>query len=211
MYVYRYILKALDFIYFARKTLVGDITPPYIHATAINAAIQSALNLRKDDRYVTFNEPNYNTLFSNSFFYATPARPSNVSYINQGITANQEKYVFSVEKGEILRFQPIKIFTPLSEWKGFIISTKELNFKKLKIRLGRGKSLAEITVSLKGVAEDIKSGRIALSHTGDPLNMKIVRGIMINTMPYPLVENPTIEGSYIEIDNLFIGLPHFLL
>jgi len=45
-------------------------------------------------------------------------------------------------------------------------------------------------------------------YVGDPLNYKIVKGLLINTLPYPLVENPTIRGKYIITKSKIIGIPN---
>jgi len=213
MFIYEYSIRALDFIYFARKSLIGDITPAYIHSTALNAALQTVFNMRDDENYIVMNEankPRYNELFKNKPFYLTPARPVSVTFVNQGITSNPEGYIFKVTRGEILRFQPMRVATPGSIWTGFLVSTEDINIANMKIRLGRGRSPAKISFKLltNFNRDTVNEGTTIVSHVGDPLNYKIVKGLLINTLPYPLVENPTIRGRYIITKSKIIGIPN---
>lgn len=199
MYIYAYKLRSLDFVHFAKKGLVGDITPPYIHSTAINASLQTALGLRSEEHFATNNKPKYQELFNGKSIYASPARPLHITYQASGITCNHEKYTFTVEQSEILKYQSIKTIAPDSEWAGYLFSIEKLNDEMI-IRLGRGKTPCSFTTEQKTILKEVHSSKSYVNHPVDPLHVKVIRGTVVSMFPYPIIEFPTVDGRIVQLD-----------
>ena len=209
MRAFKYTLKLIDPLFYAREGLAGAISPKYLHATAINCAVAYALNINSEDQpYITSeanggaNIPRYESSKISDEFYFTPAQPKgNISYLPEIAKGEADGFIRlgfggirlkgkSISRPEVLKAYQLFFIPPETIFEGYLLEYKETIFPEI-IRLGsfRGKAILE-TEEMK-VAEKVDRGMV--SHPVDPLVNKAVRGVMINILPYPIVENATCE------------------
>lgn len=210
MRVFKYTLKPIDPLFYAREGLAGAISPRHLHATAINCAVAYALNVNSEDQpYITSeanggaNIPRYENSKISDEFYFTPARPrGNISYLPEIAKGEADGFIRlgfggiklkgkSISRPEVLKAYQLFFIPPEVVFEGYFLEYKERLFPKI-IRLGsfRGKVMLE-TDEVK-VAEKVDRGMV--SHPVDPLVSKVIRGMMINILPYPIVENALCEN-----------------
>jgi len=194
-------ITLLDPIFYSREGLTGAFSPKYLHATAINHAVAYALGKEVDQPYIMSdkeggrNTPRYNSSYVKEFgFYFTPARPkSNVSYHVEVVKADKDGFinqVYGQGRPEKLKASQLFFLSPETEFEGFVINYNDSIELPLEliIRLGsfRGKAKLEIG---KGYEPKESNKKQHISHPVDPLVSDVVRGVMVNMFPYPIVEN----------------------
>jgi len=205
MNIYRYTVRLLDPLFYAREGLSAAFTPPYLHATAMNLAVKCALCLDPQDQPYLISDLNggrntaryQNSLVSDDFYF-TPARlTSPLKYMPEITKGENDGFASRVTAGEILKVETLNYIPPDSIFKGFLIVRNELDFPDL-IRLGTFRGKATITIAPLRNIKPLSEERL-VSHPVDPLVTPVKRGTMINMFPYPIIENATtkhgIEGK----------------
>jgi len=200
----------MDPLFYAREGLSGAITPRHLHATAINCAVAYILNIKPEEQpYITSetnggaNIPRYKNSKIADEFYLTPARPKgNINYLPEIAKGDADGFITlgfggiklkgrSISRPEVLKAYRLFFIPPETEFEGYLLEYKEITFPEL-IRLGsfRGKAVLRLEeVRIVG-----KSNKGMVSHPVDPLVSKVVRGVMVNIFPYPVVENAVCEN-----------------
>lgn len=210
MQIYEYSLKTIDPIFFAKESVIGALTPPYIHATALNHAVSWSLSLHNTNQYYIIpddshnrNNPFYESSWITKKFYLTPARPvSNISYLSEIAKGDGDKYLQlgygavkihgkSIAHYEVLKAYSLFFIPPETELTGilYIFESDVLkNFPTL-IRLGSFRGVVRLIVGkeLKIIGEEKNKFCI---HPVDPLVHNPTRGQLIQMLPYPIVEMP---------------------
>lgn len=213
MRIFRYSLKLLDPLFYSREGLSGAITPRYIHATALNHAVAYSLGINpemqpyiigfrrnSEDVELSKNEPEYTNSIVTEGFYFTPARPiSNIDYFPEIVKGELDGFLrkgygniklpngTTESRPETLKASQLYFISPETKFMGYILCNDEIEFPRI-IRLGsfRGKAL----LRLEKEYMHYKSREEAfVDHPVDPLVSEVLRGIMINMFPYPIVEN----------------------
>lgn len=213
MKVYLYEIKLLDPLFYSREGLSASFTVGYLHATAINLAITSALNLLpKEQPYLIMNTPlnnRNNPKYTNSLisdkFYFTPARlKTPLKYFPEITKGENDGYIFKTKQGEVLQAGILHYISPESLFYGFLIEKEPYKWPTI-IRLGsfRGKAKLELKelefLNLIEVA--------TASHPVDPLITKVKRGFMVNMFPYPIVDNALVHHGIKTKQNYIIAFP----
>ncbi|MCK4730359.1 MAG: type I-D CRISPR-associated protein Cas5/Csc1 [Candidatus Aenigmarchaeota archaeon] len=204
MIIFKYTIKLLDPLFYSREGLAGAITPKYLHATAINHAVVYALGKEINQPYIISEEnggrntPRYkNSFIKDLGFYLTPARiKGNVNYISETVKGDSDGFLVrgygsSTGKAEVLKSSQLFSIAPETEFEGYIIVDNEEKKieKQLIIRLGSFRGKAKLRINEKGY-EPKKTVDICLvNHPVDPLVSNVMRGVMINMFPYPVIEN----------------------
>lgn len=198
--IYLYRIKLLDPLFYSREGLSASFTVPYLHATAVNLAIKSALNIEPQEQpYVITNDsvhrnnPRYKNSLVSDDFYFTPARlVSFLKYFPEITKGENDGFIFTTKQGELFQAGTLNYIPPESVFEGFLIEKKSFEWPKI-IRLGsfRGKALLEL-IELEIVGASDSSAIV--SHPVDPLITNVKRGIAISMFPYPIIENPECVG-----------------
>ena len=197
--VYRYRIRLLDPLFYAREGLGAAYTPPYLHATALNMAVKSALNLDPAGQpYIVSDEnggrniPRYDCSLVSRDFYFTPGRLASALHYRPEVTKGEtDGYVVSTETkdvaGKVFRAATLNYLAPETVFQGFLLELKPRAWPDL-LRLGtfRGKArlYLEEADSVRPVA-----GEHTASHPVDPLVTAVERGVMVGMFPYPVVDN----------------------
>lgn len=227
MRVFRYTLKLIDPLFYAREGLAGAISSKHLHATAINCAVACALNINSEDQpYITSesnggaNIPRYENSKISDEFYFTPARPKgNISYLPEIAKGEADGFIRlgfggiklkgkSISRPEVLKAYQLFFIPPETGFYGYLLEYKEIAFPEI-IRLGSFRGKGVLNLKEVRIVEKIDKGMVA--HPVDPLVSKVVRGAIINILPYPIVENATCENCLkIREGGLerFIALPY---
>ncbi len=210
MKIHPFSITLLDPVFYSREGLVGAFSPKYLHATAINHAVAYTLGKEVDQPYIMSdkeggrNTPRYTSSYVQEFgFYYTPARPrSNVSYHVEVVKADGDELINkrygsiklangkSESRPEVLKASQLFFLSPETEFEGFVINYKdavELPVE-LIIRLGSFRGKAKLGIG-KGYEPKNYNKKHHVSHPVDPLVSDVVRGVMVNMFPYPIVEN----------------------
>jgi len=207
MKVFGYSIYLLDPLFYAREGLSAAYTPPYLHATAINFAMNAALVFDPEGQsYVVGeynggrNTPRYKNSLSSDKFYFTPARlTSPLKYIPEWTKGENDGFTAQTKMGEVLRAEILNYLPPETEFKGFLISKEDIVFPGL-IRLGTFRGKARLNLEELEIVKALEKEQTA-SHPVDPLLSKVLRGIMINMFPYPIIENATVKHG-IEVKSI---------
>jgi len=203
MKIYKYTITLLDPLFYSREGLGSAFSPPYLHATAVNCAVNYALSLNPElQPYVISeanggrNTPQYKNSLVNDAFYFTPARLKGVlRYQPQTVKGDQDGFLItgygsSGGKAEVLKAYQIFEIPPEAVFEGYLFLRQDDLVLPQLIRLGsfRGKARLEVaTVFIKGVEEEL----VLVEHPVDPLISEVERGVMVNLFPYPVVESAT--------------------
>lgn len=221
MKVHPYSITLLDPVFYSREGLVGAFSPKYLHATAINHAVAYALGKELDQPYIMSNlnggrdVPRYTSSYVKEFgFYFTPARPkSNVSYHVEVVKADKDGFInlgYGQGRPERLKASQLFFLAPETEFEGFLIDYAESELPSdLIIRLGSFRGKAKLLIG-KGYEPRSINKKQHVSHPVDPLVSDVIRGVMINMFPYPIVENAISRNCVeVKIDGLSktIALP----
>jgi CRISPR type I-D-associated protein Csc1 len=194
--IYLYQIKLLDPLFYSREGLSASFTPPYLHATAINFAVKSALNIDPqeqpylicDENNISKDNPRYKNSLISEDFYFTPARlVTPLKYFSEITKGENDGFIFTTKQGEPLQASTLNYISPESIFEGFHLEKRPYKWPKI-IRLGsfRGKAILELTE-----LEIIKTinSNIVVSHPVDPLVTDVKRGIVVTMFPYPIIEN----------------------
>lgn len=198
--IFRYDIELLDALFYSREGLSGAITPKYLHATAVNHAVAYALGINPENQPYIISEdnggrntPRYESSLISEEFYFTPARPKdNITYLPEIVKGESDGFVrrgYGAGAGgraEVLKASQLFSIPPEMRFEGYLICKKELDFPRV-IRLGSFRGKARLKRDeVKVVGE--KSEEL-VEHPVDPLVSEVMRGVMINMFPYPIVEN----------------------
>lgn len=198
--VLRYGIALLDSLFYSREGLSGAITPKYLHATAVNHAVAYALGINPEDQPYIISEnnggrntPRYENSLISEDFYFTPARPEgNVTYLPEIVKGELDGFIkrgYGAGAGgraEVLKASRLFSIPPEMRFEGYLLCKKEFDFPRV-IRLGSFRGKARLTgAEVKVVSE--KSEEL-VEHPVDPLVNEVMRGVMINMFPYPILEN----------------------
>lgn len=212
MRIFRYTLKLIDPLFYAREGLAGAFSPKLLHATAVNCAVASALNINPENQpYITSeknggaNTPRYKNSKIASEFYFTPARPrGNISYFPEIAKGEADGFIRlgfggiklkgkSISRPEILKAYQLFFIPPETVFEGYLLDYEERDFPKI-IRLGSFRGKVGLYLGNKEAKIIGKVSRGMVSHAVDPLVSKVIRGVMVNILPYPIVENAQCEN-----------------
>lgn len=212
MEVLYYRIRLLDSVYFAREGLSGAVTPPLLHATALNCAVETAANLAPAQHPFVMskenggqNVPRYDNSLISDLFYLTPAQPIGPIDYRVEIAKGENDGLLRIQQRDPdkkrgikrvdIRNQPLRYCTlhflpPETEFSGFMFLRQEgLDLPEL-IRLGSFRAPASIKWIKATRYEPVdKPGSVA--HAVDPLVTKVTRGVMANMLPYGVVQNAT--------------------
>jgi CRISPR-associated protein Csc1 len=209
MKIYSYLIKLLDPLFYSREGVSWAYTPPYLHATAINLAVCYALGVHSENQPYIISEanggrntPRYKNSQATEAFYFTPAKlRREVNYLPQIVKGDGEKFI-SVGYGqtknniksmgnEVLKASRLYFISPETEFEGYVIGKDEVELPQI-IRLGsfRGKAELKITREYKSYG---KREKLCVDHPVDPLLNNVIRGVMINMFPYPIVDNAIVD------------------
>lgn len=211
MKLYSYGIKLIDPLFFAREGISGAFTPPYIHATALNHAVTWAMGKSREDQSYFMTEgnggrncPRYKSSLIDKDFYLTPARLNGApNYYTEIVKGDGDRNIqvgygaakindIPVGKNEVLKAYRIYSIAPESLFEGYLFARSETEqFPKL-IRLGsfRGLAILEINESLKIIGRENKK---YCDHPVDPLVSKVLRGIPVPMLPYPVVDQAMVD------------------
>lgn len=214
MKLYSYGIKLIDPLFFAREGISGAFTPPYLHATALNHAVTWAMGKsREDQSYFMTNGngsrncPRYESSLIDNEFYLTPARLNGATnyyseivkgdsdgsiQVGYGISELNGKRIKRRFNNELLKAYRIYSIAPESLFEGYLFARSETEqFPKL-IRLGsfRGLAILEINGPLKVIGKEKQK---YCDHLVDPLVSKVLRGIPVPMLPYPVVDQAMVD------------------
>lgn len=211
MELYSYSLKLIDPLFFAREGISGAFTSPYIHATALNYALSWAIGKsRNDQSYLMTNAngdknmPSYESSLIDKDFYLTPARlKGSPCYYPEIVKGDGDKTIqvgygkaeingVSVGRNEVLKAYRIYSISPESIFEGYIYLNIDVDQLPKLIRLGsfRGLVIFEVNGPLKIIGQE---KRKFCDHPVDPLVNKVVKGISVSMLPYPVVDQAMVE------------------
>ncbi len=208
MELFSFRIKLIDPVFFAREGISGAFTPPYLHATALNHAITWAMGKKRDDQsylmadqYGGRNTPRYESSLIDNDFYFTPARivgsPNYYTEIvkGDGDRAIQMGYGITEFEGnrirrrfhnELLKAYRIYSLAPESVFEGYMLSPSRIDSMPELIRLGSFRGVASLELSsLKIIGRE---KRKYCDHPVDPLVSKVIRGVPVPMLPYPIVD-----------------------
>lgn len=198
--IFRYGIELLDALFYSREGLSGAITPKYLHATAVNHAVTYALGINPENQPYIISEdnggrntPRYENSLICADFYFTPARPKgNVTYLPEIVKGELDGFVkkgYGAGAGgraEVLKASQLFSISPETRFEGYLLCKEEFDFPRI-IRLGSFRGKARLTREEVKVVRE-KSEEL-VGHPVDPLVNEVMRGVMINMFPYPIIEN----------------------
>ncbi len=195
MRFFKYVLKLIDPLFYAREGLSASFTPPFIHATAMNLAVKKALNIDPEEQPFLLagdkgnrNIPKYRNSLVSDDYYFTPARIiSNLRYFTEITKGENDGYIFKTGMGEPFQAGILNYITPETEFEGFLMLREKMGFPEM-IRLGSFRGKAKLTL-VESKSSSMVKRLVSISHPVDPLVTPVKRGVMINMFPYPVVEN----------------------
>jgi len=220
MKVHKYTIKLLDPLFYSREGLSGAITPRYIHATALNHAVLYALGKESNQPYFISeknggrNTPRYESSFiEGAGFYFTPARPRGSVQLSPEIVKGEadgfmvKGYGSRTGKPEVLKASQLFSIVPETKFGGFVLIDDEEKIpSNLLIRLGSFRGKAKLNIG-KGYEPKKEKNISFVSHPVDPLVSDVIRGVMINMFPYPIVENAVCRDCWEIKRNVFVAIP----
>lgn len=193
MNVYKYFIELIDPIFSSKEGLSAATTPSYLHATAINHAVAYGLGKGINQPYIISEEnggrniPRYESSQICPDFYFTPARiDGNITYQPQIVKGDADGFLNKGGPAEVLRSSTLYFLSPENNFTGYVFTRKELAFPKI-IRLGSFRGKAKLKLREVKIYKEISEAFV--SHPVDPLVNDVLRGVMVNMFPYPLVEN----------------------
>ena len=199
MNIYKYTLKLLDPLFYSKEGLSGAITPKYIHATALNHAIAYALSVNAGNQpYIISddnggrNVPRYESSCISDEFYFTPARPiGNITYMPEIVKGDSEGFVrmgygAASKRAEVLKAYQLFSIPPETEFEGYAFHDEIFEFPEI-IRLGSFRGKARLNIRETKIVGEKKDELV--DHPVDPLVSEVIRGVMVNMFPYPIIEN----------------------
>jgi len=211
MNLYSYSLKLLDPLFFAREGISGAFTPPYIHATALNHAVAWAMGKSRNEQSYLMtningdrNVPFYKSSLIDNDFYLTPARlKGSPSYYTEIVKGDGDKTIragygaakinnVSVGRNEVLKAYRIYSIALESIFEGYLYLNIDVERLPRLIRLGsfRGLAILEVNGPLRIIGKEKKK---YCDHPVDPLVSKVLRGISVPMLPYPIVEQAMVD------------------
>lgn len=201
--VYLYRIKLLDPLFYAREGLWAAFTPHYLHATAVNLAITSALNIYPDKQPLLItdddthrNIPKYSSSLINDNFYFTPARLiTPIKYFPEITKGENDGHIVKAGRatmGELFQAGTLYYISPESIFEGYLIEKSPYSWPHI-IRLGSFRGKASLSLIELEILHSLQSLNM-ISYPVDPLVTPVKRGVLINMFPYPLVENA--QSSY---------------
>lgn len=217
MKLYSYEITLVDPLFFSREGISGAFTPPYIHATALNYAVACSMGRgRKDQQYLMSdinggrNTPHYENSRIEKDFYLTPARlrgspnyytemakgdGDKTIQVRYGITKMNGRTIKRRIHNELLKAYRLYSLAPESLFEGYLYTT--LNPEKFPriIRLGSFRSVA--ILGIRKEHRIIRSvDRQLCDHPVDSLVNKVLRGIMVPMLPYPIIDQPLVDKAW---------------
>jgi CRISPR type I-D-associated protein Csc1 len=212
MEVFHYRVTLLDSVYFAREGLSGAVTPPLLHATALNCAVETAANLAPAQHPFVMckenggrNIPRYENSLISDVFYMTPAQPLGPIDYRVEIAKGENDGLLRIQqrdpdrkrgiqridvRNQPLRYCTLHFLPPETEFSGFVFLRQEgLELPQL-IRLGSFRAPASINW-VKATRCGLVDKPAPVAHAVDPLVTKVTRGVMANMLPYGVVQNAT--------------------
>lgn len=219
MELFPYKIKLIDPLFYSNEALSGALTPPYLHATAINHAVAWCMGrIREDQSYIISeqkggrNIPRYENSWIEPDFYFTPASIIGDTNYQVEIVKGDMDYLIqpgfglakinniNIGRNEVLKAYRIFTIPPETEFNGYLYAVEDIinNIPKY-IRLGsfRGKAILQVDEKIKSYG--IVSNQY-VNHPVDPLVSKVKRGVMICMFPYPIIDSALVESCY-EIRN----------
>ena len=220
MKVHRYTIKLLDPLFYSREGLSGAISPRYIHATALNHGVLYALGKESNQPYIISeknggrNTPRYGSSFiDEAGFYFTPARPKGNIRLSPEIVKGEadgfiiKGYGSRTGKPEVLKASQLFFIVPETEFEGFVFIDDGISVPSdLLIRLGSFRGKAKLNIG-KGYEPKKEKNISFVNHPVDPLVSEVLRGVMINMFPYPIVENAICRDCLEIKRNMFVAIP----
>jgi CRISPR type I-D-associated protein Csc1 len=217
MKLYSYRVTLADPLFFSREGVSGAFTPPYIHATALNYAIALSVGKsRKDQSYFMAdvnggqNTPQYKNSRIEKDFYLTPARlRSSPNYYTEIVKGDGDRTIqvrYGVTKmngntikrrihNEMLKAYRLYSLAPESVFEGYLYTALSLEKFPRIIRLGSFRSIAILEIGKE--RRIIKSvGQQLCDHPVDPLVNRVLRGVMIPMLPYPIIDYPLVDKAW---------------
>lgn len=195
MKVYLYEIKLLDPLFYSREGLSAAFTVPYLHATSVNLAVKSAINLDPAEQPLLIsdenggrNTPRYSNSLVSEDFYFTPARLATpLKYFPEVTKGENDGYIFRTGMGELFQAGTLNYIPPESIFRGYLIEIKRYKWPNI-IRLGSFRGKVFLSLKELEIINSVKEPA-TVNHPVDPLVSSIQRGIIINIFPYPLIEN----------------------
>lgn len=211
MELFSFRIRLIDPVFFAREGVSGAFTPPYLHATALNHAVTWAMGEEREDQSYLMsdqrggrNTPHYESSLIDDDFYFTPARlVGSPNYYTEIVKGDGDRAIqvgygaakingVNVGKNEILKAYRIYSLAPESIFEGYILSPSHIDCMPGLIRLGsfRGVASLELSGPLKIIGTE---KRKYCDHPVDPLVSKVIRGVPVPMLPYPIVDQAMAE------------------
>lgn len=214
MTLWSYRIKLIDPLFFSREGISGAFTPPYIHATALNYAVASSIGkCREDQLYITAdadrgrNTPWYKSSKIEKDFYLTPARLcSSPNYYVEVVKGDGDRLIeigygskqlegVQVGRNEVLKAYRLFSLAPESIFEGYLYTVLEPQEFPRLIRLGSFRSIA-----IFNIEEEYRIIRCVeqklCDHAVDPLVNKVLRGVMVPILPYPIIDQPLVSKAW---------------
>lgn len=222
--VYLAYLTVHDFFFYVSKELKVGLPQRYISNTALMYALNTHVSLAQ--RVFSDIKPHYNEDFKLFTIYATPAVPvPTLALVGGGtirggfggnlvkITYNSvgESLAFAMEKEgiNIPKIGAYYRYTPLTTFRFYVLGGKGPSVIRI------GKKYIPARVSYHKLSYVKKKGVFRCSHpvsVQDLKNGRLLSGVPLPALPYPIIEDAIIEGEYLECkgergDRHFILLP----
>lgn len=211
MNLYLYQITLIDPVFFSREGISGAFTPPYIHATALNHAVASSIGrCRADQPYIMSdknggrNTARYENSRIENSFYLTPARLQTApNYYAEVVKGDGDR---AIEKGygsgqlegvqigrnEVLKAYRLFSLAPESVFEGYLYSTIDPEKFPRIIRLGSFRSVAVFKILKECRVVGLDHQKVC-DHAADPLVNRVLRGVMVPMLPYPIINQPLID------------------
>lgn len=208
--VYLAHLTVHDFFFYVSRELKVGIPSEYISNTALMYALNTHIPFTH--RLVAGVKPHYEEDFRKFTIYATPAvlQPLHFLVGDQRIRGDYGgtlvkitynsvgellAYAMEKEKVNIPKIGAYYRFAPLTSFTFYTVG----GMGPAVIRIG--KKYVQARVRYTPLKCSRKKGISELSHpvpSKDLAGTRLVRGIVVPTLPYPLILQPVIEGEYFE-------------
>lgn len=208
--VYLAYLTVHDFFFYVSKELKVGLPQRYISNTALMYALNTHISLVH--RVVSGLKPYYKDDFKLFTIYATPAVPVSALALLGGklvrnefggslvkITYNSvgESLAFAMEKEgiNVPKIGAYYKYTPLTTFKFYVLGGRGPSVIRI------GKKYVPARVSYRELSYVKKRGVFRCSHPvslQDLKNSKLLSGIPLPALPYPIIEDAVIEGEYLE-------------
>jgi len=194
MRIFQYTITLIDPLFYSQEGLSGAVTPRYLHATAVNHAIAYALGGIENQPYLISennggrNTPRYeNSMLSQDFYFTSARLRGNPKYLPEIVKGDLDGFITKGYPGaEVLRASQLFSLAPESEFEGYGICKNEILLPEI-IRLGSFRGKARLKINSTRFIKRLSKTLVA--HPVDPLITEVLRGVMVNIFPYPLIEN----------------------